>query len=114
MISEHFGIELPIVQAPMAGVQGSLLAIAVSNAGGLGSLPCALLGADQIRKELQAITAATSRLREAARPTQCAVRHNIPCHTRVESNRSAIGTGSGIVQITAVRTRIVYHGRMPR
>ncbi len=61
MISEHFGIELPIVQAPMAGVQGSLLAIAVSNAGGLGSLPCALLGADQIRKELQAITAATSR-----------------------------------------------------
>jgi len=31
------GIDLPIVQAPMAGVQGSALAIAVSNAGGLGS-----------------------------------------------------------------------------
>ena len=38
------GIEMPIIQAPMAGVQGSALAIAVSNAGGLGSLPCAMLG----------------------------------------------------------------------
>ena len=32
------GVELPIIQAPMAGVQGSALAVAVSNAGGLGSL----------------------------------------------------------------------------
>ena len=38
-------LQLPIIQAPMAGVQGSVLAIAVSNAGGLGSLPCAMLGA---------------------------------------------------------------------
>ena len=30
------GIELPIVQAPMAGVQGSALALAVCRAGGLG------------------------------------------------------------------------------
>lgn len=28
-----FGIDLPIIQAPMAGVQGSALAISVSNAG---------------------------------------------------------------------------------
>jgi len=45
----------------MAGVQGSTLAIAVSQAGGLGSLPCAILGPDQIQQELKAITAATSR-----------------------------------------------------
>ncbi len=45
----------------MAGSQGSALAVAVSNAGGLGSQPCAMIGPDQIRKELQAITAATSR-----------------------------------------------------
>ena len=44
----------------MAGSQGSALAIAVSNAGGLGSQPCAMLRPDQIREELQAITAATS------------------------------------------------------
>lgn len=55
------GIELPIVQAPMAGVQGSALAIAVSNAGGLGSLPCAMLGPEAIRKELEAIRAQTAR-----------------------------------------------------
>ena len=36
-------IDLPIIQAPMAGAQGSAMAIAVSNAGGLGSLPCAML-----------------------------------------------------------------------
>jgi nitronate monooxygenase len=51
------GIELPIIQAPMAGVQGSALAIAVANAGGLGSLPCAMLGIDAMRKEIAAIAA---------------------------------------------------------
>ncbi len=45
----------------MAGVQGSALAIAVSRAGGLGSLPCAMLTLDQIRAEIAAIRAATSR-----------------------------------------------------
>ncbi|HWK85764.1 MAG TPA: nitronate monooxygenase, partial [Caldimonas sp.] len=35
------GLEVPIVQAPMAGVQDHALAVAVCNAGGLGSLPCA-------------------------------------------------------------------------
>jgi len=55
------GTELPIIQAPMAGSQGSALAIAVSNAGGLGSLPCAMLGADAMRKELAAITAQTAK-----------------------------------------------------
>jgi nitronate monooxygenase len=45
----------------MAGVQGSALAVAVSNAGGLGSLPCAMLGPDAIRKELTAIRAQTTK-----------------------------------------------------
>lgn len=55
------GIELPIIQAPMAGVQGSALAVAVSNAGGLGSLPCAMLSLDAIRNELAAIKAQTGK-----------------------------------------------------
>jgi len=58
-LTELFGIELPIIQAPMAGSQGSELAIAVSNAGGLGSLPCALLSVDAMRSELAAIRART-------------------------------------------------------
>jgi nitronate monooxygenase len=55
------GVELPIIQAPMAGVQGSSLCIAVSNAGGLGSLPCGMLSADAIHAELTAIRAGTDK-----------------------------------------------------
>ena len=44
------GIDLPILQAPMAGVQGSALTVAVSNAGGLGALPCAMLRPDALRR----------------------------------------------------------------
>jgi nitronate monooxygenase len=58
-LQELLGTELPIIQAPMAGVQGSALAVAVSDAGGLGSLPCAMLGLDAIRNELSAIEAQT-------------------------------------------------------
>jgi len=60
-ISDLLGIDLPIVQAPMAGVQGSALAIAVSNAGGLGSLPCALLSRDAMREELERISTGTTK-----------------------------------------------------
>jgi nitronate monooxygenase len=56
-----FEIDLPIIQAPMAGVQGSALTIAVCRAGGLGSLPCAMLSADALRQELAQITAQTDR-----------------------------------------------------
>jgi nitronate monooxygenase len=58
-IQQLLGIELPIIQAPMAGVQNSTLAIAVSNAGGLGSLPCALLSAEALRCELETIRTST-------------------------------------------------------
>ncbi|MGX5730091.1 NAD(P)H-dependent flavin oxidoreductase [Pseudoxanthomonas beigongshangi] len=51
------GTELPLLQAPMAGVQGSRLAIAVNQAGGLGALPCAMLTPDAIRAEVAAIRA---------------------------------------------------------
>lgn len=45
----------------MAGVQTHALCIAVSNAGGLGSLPCAQLTADQLFIELQEVQQGTSR-----------------------------------------------------
>jgi len=50
-------IELPIIQAPMAGVQDGAMTVAVSNVGGLGSLPCGMLDCDAIREQLLAITA---------------------------------------------------------
>lgn len=52
------GAELPIIQAPMAGVQAGRLAAAVSQAGALGSLPCAMLAPDAIAKELALVRAA--------------------------------------------------------
>jgi nitronate monooxygenase len=60
-LRELLGVEYPIIQAPMAGVQGSALTIAVSNAGGMGSLPCAMLSPAAIRDELGRIAARTSK-----------------------------------------------------
>jgi nitronate monooxygenase len=60
-LQELLGLELPIIQAPMAGAQGSALAIAVSNAGGLGSLPCAMLSLDAMRSELTLLRAGTAK-----------------------------------------------------
>ncbi len=45
----------------MAGVQGSALAVAVSNAGGLGALPGAMLGLDALRQELASLQAQTQK-----------------------------------------------------
>jgi nitronate monooxygenase len=56
---ELLGTTLPVIQAPMAGVQDSALATAVCNAGGLGSLPAALLTTENLRKEIAAIRAQT-------------------------------------------------------
>ncbi len=56
-VQAMLGLELPVIQAPMAGVQGSALALAVSAAGGLGSLPAAMLGPDALRAELQQLQA---------------------------------------------------------
>ncbi|MEM7346350.1 MAG: nitronate monooxygenase, partial [Chloroflexota bacterium] len=58
MSVNHFlDVDLPIIQAPMAGVQDNALAIAVSSAGGLGSLPCAMLSLDRLQDELITIQA---------------------------------------------------------
>jgi nitronate monooxygenase len=76
------GIELPIIQAPMVGVQDSRLTVAVSSAGGLGSLPCAMLSLEALRNELVAIKAQTARPFNVnffchAPPTPSAVREEV-------------------------------------
>jgi nitronate monooxygenase len=67
------GTEFPLIQAPMAGAQGSALALAVSGAGALGSLPAAMLTPDALRAELAVLAA-------SGRP--CNV--NFFCHTPPE------------------------------
>ena len=59
-LRDLLGTELPVIQAPMAGVQGGALAVAVSGAGALGSIPCALLDADAIRREVALVRGRTS------------------------------------------------------
>ncbi len=48
----RLGVELPIVQAPMAGSSGVDLAVAVARAGGLGSLPAAMLTSEQVAQQV--------------------------------------------------------------
>lgn len=54
-------IDVPILLAPMAGPGLAELAIGVADAGGLGSLPTALLTPDQVRSELQTFRQRRSR-----------------------------------------------------
>jgi len=53
-----FGIEHPIVLAPMAGAMDVELAIAVAQVGGFGSLPSALLDAEKLRAQVAQFQAA--------------------------------------------------------
>jgi len=55
-LEQLLGTQLPIIQAPMAGVQNSALTLAVCGAGGLGSLPCAMLGAEALQHELRLLS----------------------------------------------------------
>ena len=60
-LSQTLGIDVPVIQAPIGSASCPALAAAVSNAGGLGSLPCAMLGPDAMREELAAIRRQTAR-----------------------------------------------------
>jgi nitronate monooxygenase len=70
-ILDLFGIELPIILAPMAGFVLSEIAVAVSNAGGLGSLPCTFLSPEQAEAELE----------KFRRKTNGPLNSNFFCHT---------------------------------
>ena len=56
-----FGIEHPIVQAPMAGISSPQMAVAAAQAGGLGSIAAAMLTPDTLRSELQIAQQGTGR-----------------------------------------------------
>ncbi len=60
-ITDLFEIELPIIQAPMAGATTLEMVIATSEAGGLGSLPSALYSVEQLKAVLDQIRAATGK-----------------------------------------------------
>lgn len=52
-----FGTRFPLIQAPMAGSQNARLAVAVCQAGALGSIPAAMLDTEGLHRELQTMSA---------------------------------------------------------
>ncbi|WP_422646676.1 NAD(P)H-dependent flavin oxidoreductase [Agrobacterium tumefaciens] len=60
-IIDLFGIDLPVIQAPMAGASTPEMAVEVSNAGGLGSIPSAQYSAEQLRDILSQVRRQTSK-----------------------------------------------------
>jgi nitronate monooxygenase len=54
---DRIGLAVPIIQAPLAGASDARLAMAASRGGSLGSIPCAMLTADQARREVTAFRA---------------------------------------------------------
>lgn len=87
-ITQLFGIDFPIIQAPMAGVQDSALAIAVSQVGGLGSLPCAMLTPEVLRQELELIQKATDK----------PINVNFFCHTPPQADPAQESSWRQILQ----------------
>lgn len=55
---ELTGAAVPIVQAPMAGAGGVALAVAAIRGGAIGSLPCAMLSAEQLHVQVSEVRAA--------------------------------------------------------
>lgn len=60
-ILDLLGIELPIIQAPMANATTAAMVIAANAAGALGSLPAAMLSLEQLREALMSIRQGTAR-----------------------------------------------------
>ena len=118
-----FALELPIIQAPMAGVQGSVLALAVSNAG-LGSLPCAMLTPQALRAELQAMQSGTAKpynvnffchtppQADVARQSQW---HALlaPYHREWGIDPGSLATGPGRVPFNAIAAELLEEFRPP-
>ena len=71
-----FGIDVPIVQAPMANASAADMALAVSEAGGLGSFPCAGLADEKVREGFASLKARTNR----------PINLNFFCHDAPEQN----------------------------
>jgi len=79
-ILDLFAIELPIIQAPMAGATTPEMVVAVSQAGGLGSLPSAQYSPPQLRAALGTVRQGTSK----------PINVNFFCHTMPQPDPARI------------------------
>lgn len=129
----RLGLELPIVQAPMAGFQGGALAGAVGEAGGLGALPGASLAPQALRDEVAALRARAGRALNLnffchAAPAPDAAREQAwraalaPWFAEFGVDPAAIATGPGrlpfgeeaVAAVEALRPEVVsFHFGLP-
>ncbi len=89
-LCDLLGIEAPIIQAPMGGAAGPELAAAVSNAGGLGTLPLTWSSPQEIAEAIERTSSLTSR------PFAANFLFNSPQDERVEA---ALAAGAPIVSL---------------
>lgn len=75
-VLDLFKIDVPIVQAPMAGVQDVDVMIGAAEGGALGSLPCAMISAEKAREQVQIFRQRVS----------APLNMNFFCHTPVEAD----------------------------
>lgn len=61
LLNQFLSVDFPLIQAPMAGSQDHRLAAAVAQAGGLGSIPSAMLTSDALASQLSNYRAMTDR-----------------------------------------------------
>jgi nitronate monooxygenase len=83
-LTTRLGIELPIVQAPMAGSGGVALAVAVARVGGLGSLPAAMLTSEQLADQID----------EFRQAVDASLNVNFFCHVAPEVSRDRLDAWS--------------------
>jgi nitronate monooxygenase len=95
---DKLGIDLPIIQAPMAGVSTPAMAAAVSNAGALGSIGVGATNADGAREMIAAFRRASSR----------SLNVNVFCHQSPKADPALEATW-----IAHLRPRFAQYGANP-
>ena len=75
-LHDPFKVDVPIFQAPMAGVQDVDIMIGAAEGGALGSLPCAMISAEKAREQVQIFRQRVS----------APLNMNFFCHTAVEAD----------------------------
>src|ERR1700742_1706560 len=78
---DTLGIDLPIIQAPMAGVSTAAMAAAVANAGALGSIGVGATDADGAREMIATARAASRR----------SLNVNVSCHQPARADAAREG-----------------------
>ena len=79
-----FKIDVPIVQAPMAGAQDADIMIGAAQGGALASLPCAMLTVDKAREQINIVRQRVS----------APLNMNFFCHKAVDARPSRRRAGA--------------------